>query len=317
MAAAGFDVIGDVHGHAARLVSLLQLMGYEQRDGAWRHPGGRTAIFLGDLIDRGPSQLETLRIVRAMVDAGSARVLLGNHEFNAVAYATPDPVRGDYCRPHTEKNRRQHEAFLAEVPFGSPLHQSVIEWFRTFPLWLDLGGLRVVHACWSDRHRGHLAPLLGAGDILTDEAVIDGTTEGTDTYDAIETILKGPEIDLHGVSYRDKDGNPRHRARRRWWDGSATTVRDAALVPAGTELFGADGSPVDELCECELDVDALVPDADDGPVLFGHYWWRKKDAEEFGEAARCIDYSVARGGVLAAYRWSGEARLDPANLVDC
>jgi hypothetical protein len=122
----GFDVIGDVHGHADRLQRLLARMGYAERHGVWVHPD-RTAVFLGDLIDRGPGQLETLRLVRAMVEAGSAQIVLGNHEFNAVAYATVDPVRFDYCRPHSDKNNGQHEAFLSDVPFGSPLHRSIID----------------------------------------------------------------------------------------------------------------------------------------------------------------------------------------------
>ena len=53
------------------------------------------ATFVGDLIDRGPDQLRVLKTVKAMVDAGSAQMVLGNHEFNALAYATggpPDPV---------------------------------------------------------------------------------------------------------------------------------------------------------------------------------------------------------------------------------
>ncbi len=55
-----FDVIGDVHGHADRLRRLLASMGYAERHGVWSHPD-RTAVFLGDLIDRGPGQLDTLR----------------------------------------------------------------------------------------------------------------------------------------------------------------------------------------------------------------------------------------------------------------
>ena len=79
-----YDVIGDVHGHADRLEALLQKMGYSHRAGAWRHPE-RTAIYVGDLIDRGPHQVRTLEMVRAMIDAGSARATMGNHEFNAIA----------------------------------------------------------------------------------------------------------------------------------------------------------------------------------------------------------------------------------------
>ena len=107
----GFDVIGDVHGYAGPLQALLGELGYDVVDGAHRHPS-RTAVFVGDLIDRGPSQLETLRIVRAMVEAGAARIVLGNHEFNAIAYATIDPARLEYCRTHNDKHDSQHREFL-------------------------------------------------------------------------------------------------------------------------------------------------------------------------------------------------------------
>lgn len=88
----GFDIIGDIHGHALRLEALLARLGYEHRSGAWRHPT-RTAIFVGDLIDRGPGQLHTLKLVRAMRDSGSALVAMGNHELNAIAWHTPHPDR--------------------------------------------------------------------------------------------------------------------------------------------------------------------------------------------------------------------------------
>jgi hypothetical protein len=311
----GVDVIGDVHGHADRLRSLLAKMGYDDRGGAWRHPT-RTAVFVGDLIDRGPHQLATLRLVRAMVDAGSARIVMGNHEFNAVSYATVDPVRLGYCRPHSGKNRRQHAAFLREVEFDSPLHRSIIEWFRTIPLWLDLDGLRVVHACWSEEHLDHLSGVLGPGRTLTNEAIIAGNTKGTATYDAIETVLKGPEVDLDGICYHDKDGNPRRHARLRWWDGTASTLATAALIPPGTRLCAPDGTEIDALPDRPLAPDEVAPYTDATPVLFGHYWWRKEAAEPVRDNAMCLDFSVAKGGVLCAYRWDGEPALDPGKFVD-
>ena len=83
----GYDVIGDIHGCANELEALLELMGYEQdrTECAYRQAPDRRAIFVGDLIDRGPDQLRVLQTVKAMVDAGSAHVVLGNHEFNALA----------------------------------------------------------------------------------------------------------------------------------------------------------------------------------------------------------------------------------------
>ncbi|MCW4152788.1 metallophosphoesterase [Halomonas sp. 18H] len=142
-----FDLIGDIHGYAAELEALLDKLGYEKRGGIWQHPE-RRVIFLGDFVDRGPQQFETVNIARAMVEAGHALAVLGNHEFNAVAWATPDPQHpSEYLRPHTAKNRQQHQAFLHQVGEDSPQHRDMIEWFKTLPVYLELDDLRVVHAC--------------------------------------------------------------------------------------------------------------------------------------------------------------------------
>src|SRR5206468_2024040 len=65
-----FDIIGDVHGCCDELEELLGKLGYG--DGMWRHPGGRKAVFLGDLVDRGPRIPDVLRLVMAMVEAETA-----------------------------------------------------------------------------------------------------------------------------------------------------------------------------------------------------------------------------------------------------
>ena len=76
-----FDVIGDVHGCATELEELLSVLGYARgENGTWRHPNERKVIFLGDLVDRGPRIPEVLRIAMAMVDAGSALAVPGNHD---------------------------------------------------------------------------------------------------------------------------------------------------------------------------------------------------------------------------------------------
>lgn len=111
-----YDIIGDIHGHYAKLESLLGKLGYARRNGVWTPPDGRMAVFLGDLIDRGPEQVRVLEAVRAMRDAGHAHCIMGNHELNAIGYATlyPDTpkTRGMFVREHSNKNRRQHIEFL-------------------------------------------------------------------------------------------------------------------------------------------------------------------------------------------------------------
>ena len=81
-----YHIIGDIHGHADQLTALLQKLSYQHRGGAWRHPS-RSAIFVGDFVDRRPGQLRTLELVREMIEAGSARAVMGYHEFRAIAWA--------------------------------------------------------------------------------------------------------------------------------------------------------------------------------------------------------------------------------------
>lgn len=298
----GYDVIGDIHGHADMLERLLGQLGYRETGGAFRHPG-RQAVFVGDLVDRGPGQRRVLEVVRSMVEAGTAQMTLGNHEFNAVAWATPR-AEGGHCRVHSDKNRAQHAAFLEQVGENSDVHRGWIDWFRTLPLWLDLDGLRVVHACWDPASMA----LLG-GPTLSEEMVT--AEKGSDLYEAIEIVLKGPEIHLGGRCYLDKGGHERRKARFRWWDPDATNLANGAEIPSGS--VACDGGPFGELPETPVPPD--LPRAPDGPpVFYGHYWRRGTPSVD-GPKSACLDWSVASGGPLVAYRWPGEDELTDENLV--
>ena len=86
-----------------------------------------------------------------MLENGHAHCILGNHELNAIGYATPHPSRpGEYLRPHTDKNRMQHQEFLEAVVEGSEFHLKVVKWLQTLPVYLELDGIRVVHAWWHE-----------------------------------------------------------------------------------------------------------------------------------------------------------------------
>jgi protein phosphatase len=85
-----FDIIGDVHGCCDELEKLLRHLGYriqetKPADPLWgnqvyAHPDKRIAVFLGDIVDRGPRIIDSLRIVRNMVEAGTAYCVPGNHD---------------------------------------------------------------------------------------------------------------------------------------------------------------------------------------------------------------------------------------------
>jgi hypothetical protein len=290
------DFIGDIHGCAAQLERLLETLGYVRRDGVYQH-SERRVIFLGDFIDRGPEQRKTLEIVRPMVERGGASAVMGNHEFNAICYATP--VQGGFVRPHTDKHRKQHEAFLAEYPFGAPDHRDAISWFMTLPLYIDTAGFGVVHACWCEESFRALGPHLTDTGRLSDSALSFYEDRSSPVHQAIETILKGPEHALPpACAFTDKDGHPRSEARLKWWTSSDLAVSQR-LEFGGAELSAA------QLAELDLLPQPPAHPAPDKPVFVGHYWL-KGEPGPLSERVVCVDYSVAKGGKLAAYRWSGE-----------
>lgn len=180
-----------------------------------------------------------LEIVKAMVDEGTALITMGNHEFNAIAYATRDPrVDGHFLRPHTKKNTNQHRAFVDQL---TGLQQAeFIQWFRTFPLWLDLGGLRVVHACWHADSIKVVERELGSNVFVSDYQLARASSKGDPLYEAVEILLKGPEIAVE-PPYLDKDGHRRDKARLRWWNDGATTLDEIAEISSTFE--GLDHEP--------------------------------------------------------------------------
>lgn len=307
----GIDVIGDVHGHCGELEALLHRMGYEDAGRGWRHPR-RQAAFVGDLIDRGPRQADTVSLVRAMVDAGSALVVAGNHEFNAIAFATPTGDREGatgHLRPHTPKNVAQHQAFLDEIGFGTDDHAEVIDWFATLPCWLDLGDLRIVHACWDTDAMASLGAAPDTAPTLHPDLVAAASVRDSPAHRAIEHLLKGPEVDV-SPPYLDQNGHRRDRARFAWWDRDAHRV----VIPGNATTLDGDPYPHDELTT--TGPRPVPPVRGDAPVVFGHYWLSPEATPApLGPAAICVDHSAGRGGPLVACRWSPDDAVDAAAFV--
>lgn len=214
-----YDIFQDIHGQATKLKSLLRQLGYAETDSGWAHKD-RKAIFVGDLIDGGSENREVLSIVRTMVDKENGLVILGNHELNAIAYTLMDDSTGDYYRPHRPEANHQHQKFLDEFKFGSEEHLDVINWFRTLPLFLDMGEFRVVHACWDNEAVATVKYHLGDSLNLSDDKVIhNALSRGTQLNNAIEHLLKGKDVELpNGITYLDNTGKERNQGRLKWWN---------------------------------------------------------------------------------------------------
>jgi Calcineurin-like phosphoesterase len=298
--AAGYDIIGDIHGHATRLERLLSKLGYRQTHGHYAHPL-RQAVFLGDYIDRGPEIRRVLQIVRAMVVAGTGRALMGNHEFNALAYNTCVPGRG-WLREHDAEHARQYAETSAQVAVPCPDEWvEWLNWFSGLPLLFEDEGIRVVHASWHPgsthffRHRRSISR-----DLLASMA-----DDRTPAGNARERLLSGVRIALpQGHRYLGRSGEDKYSVRVKWWiDCKNKSYREVALpssekipaIPIPDDLLPVDHSPYAE---------------SEPPVLFGHYWLPPTATPEpVAPNIACLDYSVAAGGPLVAYSWNGERRL--------
>jgi hypothetical protein len=305
------DIIGDVHGHCDQLVALLQELGYSELSGAWRHPS-RSAVFVGDFIDRGPQQLDVLNMVRRMIDAGTARAIMANHEFNAIAWATPDPnLSGDFLRSRLGKkgsdNRKHHAAFLDAVGENSSLHKEWIDWFKTLPLWIDEPSYRVIHACWDQEAVDWIKPKLGDEALLSDELIIAASTKSEKAYQFVETLLKGIEVSLPtGISFTDKMGKERFSSRIKWWNSGHQTYRSAAL-----------GSNPELLPDIPIENRTSIASMTK-PTFIGHYQLSPRDwlIEPLMANLACVDFNAGSvGGKMAAYRFDGERTLTADNFV--
>lgn len=301
-----YDIIGDIHGQAAKLRGMLSRLGYRERAGAHRHPF-RTAVFLGDFIDRGPEQREVFDLVRRMVDAGAAKAVMGNHEFNAIGWASPDPASpGEYLRLHNASNTRQHAEFLSQFGEGRAAHREAIAWFKTLPLYLDLGEIRVVHAWWHQPYADHAASDMARNAAVSESYLLNAFEEGSEHFKAVEGLLKGLEIRLaaeHAI--RDHGGITRQNVRIKWWQRGPGALSEFAILPTAY-----DGKLPDIWVPENLPL-GLEGDA---PVFIGHYWLSGIPKPLTPKLA-CLDYSIGSGGPLVAYRWEGEPDLNEQGFI--
>jgi hypothetical protein len=293
-----WDIIGDIHGQSAKLEGLLAKLGYQESCGVYRHPE-RRVLFLGDYIDRGPDVRTVLRIVRAMVGAGEAVALAGNHEVNAVHYHTTGPD-GQPLRPHSEEKAAQHAATLEQFANRPEEWKQWLEWFARLPLFFETAEFRAIHACWSDKH---IEDVRNCN--LTDPAFLCAAADKRRPEGrAMEILVKGPELALPpGVTLRDKSRVERKTMRVRWWN-----LREGPS--SYSSLVMPPGSPAPEGSASEEEL-GEIPDYPPyaTPVFVGHYWLAHgKGIAPLAGNVVCLDYSAGTEGPLVACRWNGDLR---------
>lgn len=308
--AAGYDLIGDVHGCSHTLERLLTLLGYELKNDVWQHPE-RKVIFLGDIVDRGPRILEAVRIAYNMVQDGQAAMIMGNHEHNAVTYCTPAPEGfGDgYLRSHSVRHNRLIKETLEQFEPYPDEWQLYLDWFRNLPLYLEHDQFRVIHACWQKELIEALEQRTG-GPYLDDALLLESVQRDTFGFTLMEQLTRGSHLRLpDNIKIHSGDGFTRRTFRTHFWAKDPVTYGDV--------IFQPDNLPGDledrELSDKERKY-LHYYGREEKPLFIGHYWCEGVPALVTPNIA-CLDYSAVKYGKLVCYRFSGEQQLDASNFV--
>lgn len=240
-----FDVIGDVHGCFDELVALLEALGW--RVGRYRRgetrlkaepPAGRRALFVGDLTDRGPRNVDTLRLVMGLVDARVAEAVCGNHDHKLRRMLSGSNVTRNHGLAETEAElldcseafRGRVERFLEELPshlwldggrlvvahagLKAPMHGRDSRRLRDFALFGDVSGERDAYGLpvrrdWAARYSGDAAVIYGHTPTLN--TVWRNNTICVDSgccFGGRLTALRWPERELVSVDAAEEYSKP-------------------------------------------------------------------------------------------------------------
>ncbi|CAM4007398.1 Bis(5'-nucleosyl)-tetraphosphatase PrpE [asymmetrical] [Pseudomonas reidholzensis] len=308
--ARSFDIIGDVHGCAQTLERLLDTLGYARVGGVWRHPR-RQALFLGDIVDRGPRIREALHIVHDMVEAGQAFCIMGNHEYNALAWETPAlPGSGKaYVREHTPRHARLIDETLTQFAQHPGDWHDFLAWFYEMPLFVDAGRFRLVHACWDPLLIEPLRQQYPRGCI--DEHFVQASAvSGSFASNVCNRLLRGTDMRLpDGLTLTGGDGLTRAFFRTKFWEEDPQTYGDIVFQPDALPAEVA-SAPLSHTQK-----NALLRYEEEEPLLFVGHYWRSGRPTPIRPNLACLDYSAVLYGKLVAYRLDDETRIDPHKFV--
>ncbi len=185
-----FDVIGDVHGCHTELVDLLDRLGYDIGARPITHPDGRRAVFVGDLVDRGPGVADVLDLVMSMVSAGSALCIAGNHENKLARALAGRQVQTTHGLAESLEQLKQRAPDFCErvAQFLKGLISHYV---------LDGGRLVVAHAGLPERYHGRASArvrdiaLYGETDGESDEYGLPVRYQWADDYRGAAAVVYG------------------------------------------------------------------------------------------------------------------------------
>ncbi len=296
-----YDIIGDVHGYAPLLKRMLLELGYKKTTSGYSHPE-RKAIFVGDFINRGPQIRKTLRTIRTMVENKNALAILGNHEVNIIINHLKNKDNP------LNKNDITEIKTLNEFKNYPDEWNDHVKWLRTLPLFLELNGIRVVHACWSDQAIEFIKENLPSGKIKKEVFMKLEKYPGSPLARNIWLLTKGPQFKLPGdLKIINSKGVSPRSFRMRWWENPKGKTFKELSFENKYEL-------PDYTIPPQITPEVLAYPENSPIVFFGHYC-RSNGPHIISPNICCIDACITGSKSLLAYRWEGEKALSALKLV--
>ena len=301
-----YDIIGDVHGHAQLLKKLLLELGYEKTPEGYSHPN-RKAVFVGDFINRGPQIKKTIHIIRKMVENGNALAILGNHEINVIIAYLKDKKENPLVKPLL-KNFISGLKTFNEFIDAPEEWQDHLRWLRTLPLFLELDGIRIVHACWSEKAINFMKNNLPQGKIKKEIFRKIYKNPGSEWATNFWLLTKGMQFNMPGdLKIINNKGISPRSFRMRWWEN-----------PMGKTFEEISFESKFHLPEYTIPQEILpesLPYPEDAPIVFFGHYCRGNGPHIIKPNICCLDTCIAGSKMLLAYRWHGESILKPENLI--
>jgi len=301
-----YDIIGDIHGHYNLLKKLLTKMGYAKRNGAFFHPE-RKVIFVGDFINRGPAIRKTVSSIRATTESGNGFAILGNHELNAIIFHLKDKSGLPLIK---KPNKFFISLFKTEKEFSKYTqdYRSHLKWMRSLPLALDLGDIRIVHACWDHEAISNIESNSINGKIRKKTFRKIQQNPNSKLSKDFWLVTKGPNFKVPSdLRIINNKGIWTRSYRLRWWED-----------PKGKTFEQMSFDSKRRFPEYTIPKEILPVTRPYSPkepiVFFGHYC-RSKGPHIIKHNLCCVDSCVNGTGVLTAYQWNGERKLKSKNLV--
>lgn len=306
----GYDIIGDVHGCAEALTELLSRLGYRTQRGVFQHAKGRIALFVGDILDRGPAIREAVDIVRAMVERGVAAMVMGNHEYDALGYATELPgSEGAFLRAHNHRHHRAISNTLEQYANYPDDWRDLLKWLYELPLFLEFDRFRVVHACWDQELIDEFCQRR-PDNTVDKEFLIESADPRSFAGRFMQCITRGSSVPLpEDRIMTSPEGFPRRRFRAKFWVEAPLTYSDVAFQP---DPLPNDVSSMNLSNKHLSRLPFYSPEQK--PLFFGHYWLRGIP-QPLTENIACLDYSAVNHGRLVAYRMDESGPLQAEHFV--